>query len=149
GANDYSNFNWPEPIFFYSRRIGRGPQGDTPSTDPTTFVDVPTATHILGAAKVTGQLAPGWNVGTVQALTNRERADVRSNGIESKLPVEPMSYYGVWRAMHEMNDRRQGLGLMAMTTARFFDGNTDPLRNDVNSGSVVLASDGWTFLDKA
>jgi hypothetical protein len=156
GANDYDNFNWPEPTFFYSRRIGRGPQGSTPDslgTGPNRaavdFTDVPSATHILGAAKITGQAAPGWNVGTVQALTSREEARLQTAGVESKYGVEPMSYYGVWRALHEMNDRRQGLGLMAMTTARFFEGSGDPLRDEVNSGSVVAAMDGWTFLDKS
>src|SRR5258706_6354586 len=87
GANDYSNFNWPEPAFFYSRRIGRGPQGGAPSAD---YTDVPSATHILGAAKITGQLAPGWNAGTVQALTSRERATLRNAGVESRFGVEPM-----------------------------------------------------------
>ena len=145
GADSYSNFNWPEPIFFYSRRIGRGPQGDTPSAD---YVDNPTATHILGAAKITGQAAPGWNVGTVQALTGREQATLRTAGVESRYGVEPMSWYGVFRGMHEMNDRRQGLGLMTMTSARFFDGRNDPLRDEVNKGSVVAAMDAWTFLDK-
>ena len=145
GANDYWGFNWPEPIFFYSRRIGRAPQGGTPSAD---YEDRPVATHILGAAKLTGQVAPGWNVGTVQALTNREEATLRMSGNESRFGVEPMSYYGVYRFMHEMNDRRQGIGLMSMTTARFFDGDTDPLRDQVNDRSIVAAMDGWTFLDK-
>ncbi len=144
GANDYTNFNWPEPIFFYSRRIGRGPQAGAPSAQ---YSDVPTATHILGAAKVTGQLAPGWNVGTVQAVTQREEATLRNGGVESRYGVEPLSYYGVFRGMHEMNDRRQGVGLMTMTTARFFDGASDPLRDQVNRNSVVAAMDGWTFLD--
>ena len=145
GANSYSSFNWPEPIFFYSRRIGRAPHGDTPAAD---FIDYPLGTHILGAAKMTGQAAPGWNVGTVQAVTRREDATLRTAGAESKFGVEPLSYYGVWRAMHEMNDRRQGFGPMVMTTARFFDGSADALRDEVNTGSVVAALDGWTFLDK-
>ena len=145
GANSYSNFNWPEPFFFYSRRIGRTPQGDTPDAD---FTDRPLGTHILGAAKITGQVAPGWDVGLVQALTGREQATLRTAGLESKVGVEPLSYYGVWRAMHEINDRRQGIGLMTMTTTRFFDGNADALRDEVNRGSVVTALDGWTFLDK-
>ena len=156
GANDYSNFNWPEPFFFYSRRIGRGPQGDLPDYPdslghvplPRRFANAPTAAHILGAAKITGQLAPGWNVGTVQALTKREEAQWDTSGVRSRTGVEPMTYYGVFRVMHEMNDRRQGLGLMAMTTARFFDGQADPLRDQVNKGSLVGAMDGWTFLDK-
>jgi hypothetical protein len=101
----------------------------------------------LGAAKITGQVAPGWNVGAVQALTNREEATLRTSGNESKFGVEPMSYYGVYRFMHEMNDRRQGIGLMTMTTARFFEGSNDPLKDQVNDRSIVAAMDGWTFLD--
>ena len=111
-------------------------------------MSAPTATHILGAAKITGQLAPGWNVGTVQALTQREETLLDTSGVRSRVGVEPMSYYGVFRAMHEMNDRRQGLGLMAMTTARFFQGQADPLRDEANKGSLVAAMDAWTFLDK-
>ncbi len=145
GANDYPGFNWPEPIFFYSRRIGRTPQGSTPSAD---YTDMPLATHILGAAKITGQLMPGWNVGTVQALTNREEATLRTGANETRYGVEPLTYYGVFRGMHEMNDRRQGLGLMTMTTARVFDGSGDPLRDQLNRNSVVTAMDGWTFLDQ-
>lgn len=144
GASGYSNFNWPEPIFFYSRRIGRAPRGGTPTAD---FTDFPAGTHILGAAKLTGQVRPGWNVGTVQALTRREEATLQTAGQESRFGVEPMSYYGVWRTMHELNDRRQGVGVMAMTTARFFDGDADPLRDQMNTSSVVAAVDGWTFLD--
>ena len=30
GASDYWGFNWPEPTFFYTRRIGRAPQGGVP-----------------------------------------------------------------------------------------------------------------------
>ena len=137
GANDYSNFNWPEPFFFYSRRIGRGPQvgtpdsvGSQPNRKAVDFTEVPTAAHILGAAKITGQTAPGWNVGTVQALTRREEAKLQAGGAGSRSGVEPMSYYGVYRVMHEMNDRRQGLGLMTMTTARFFDSGSEPPSNE-------------------
>jgi hypothetical protein len=145
GANSYSSFNWPEPTFFYSRRIGRSPQGDTPDAE---FTDYPSAVHILGAAKITGQVAKGWNVGTVQSVTSREQATLSNSGMHSKYGVEPLAYYGVWRAMHEMNDRRQGLGLMAMTTARAFNGADDPLHDQVNSGAVVATMDGWTFLDQ-
>jgi hypothetical protein len=149
GASSYWSFNWPEPVFFYSRRIGRSPQGGTPDeTDGVDYTDRPLGTHILGAAKLTGQAAPGWNVGTVQAVTSREEATLQWNdGTQSQFGVEPLSYYGVYRVMREMNDRRQGLGLMAMTTARSFDGSDDPLKAQVNDGSVVTAMDGWTFLD--
>jgi hypothetical protein len=32
GANSYSSFNWPEPTFFYSRRIGRSPRAARPDS---------------------------------------------------------------------------------------------------------------------
>lgn len=145
GANDYPGFNWPEPMFFYSRRIGRAPQGGTPSAD---FTDRPLGTHILGATKITGQVAPGWNVGTVQALTQREEATLRTAGQDSRFGVEPLTWYGVWRGVHEMNDRRQGLGFMGTTTTRFFESGADPLRDQVNHDAEVGTFDGWTVLDE-
>src|SRR6266850_5979232 len=50
GANNYMGFNRAEPTLFYSRRIGRAPQGSS-SGD---FVDSPGSTTILGAGKLTG-----------------------------------------------------------------------------------------------
>ena len=55
---------------FYSRRIGRAPQGSA-SGD---FVEQPTATTILGAAKLTGKTRSGWSLGLLDAVTGREWA---------------------------------------------------------------------------
>lgn len=144
GANDYWGFNWPEPIFFYPRRIGRTPQGAAPDAD---FVQTPLAARILGAVKVTGQPAKGWNFGTLHALTGQEDAKLSTNGVESTASVEPLTYYGVLRGIHEFNDRRQGLGLMTTAVARKFD-TGDGLDAQLNRSNVVTALDGWTFLDK-
>ena len=144
GASDYWNFNWSEPTFFYTRRIGRAPQGRVPGS--AEYVDAPQGTHILGAVKITGQPAPGWNVGLVQALTARERAKLSTAGVESRSPVEPLTYYGVLRGMREFNDHRQGLGLMTTTVARSFDG-ASALESQLNRSSVTATTDGWTFLD--
>src|SRR4029079_3329768 len=70
GADSYWGFNWPEPTFFYSRRIGRSPQGAIPSS--AADVDAPIGTSILGAAKVTGKLSPSINFGTLHAMADRE-----------------------------------------------------------------------------
>ena len=51
GANNFWGFNRADPMLFYSRRIGRAPQGSA-SGD---FVEQPTSTTILGAAKLTGK----------------------------------------------------------------------------------------------
>jgi len=142
GANNNWGFNWGNPDFFYSRRVGRAPQGSLPSSD---FSDVPTGTSILGAAKLTGKVG-SWNVGMMHALTGREMARIDSAGTLRNIEVEPRTYYGLFRAQNEMNDGRQGLGFIATTTARDF--NDPRLINELNSSAFGLAADGWTFLDK-
>ncbi len=144
GASDYWNFNWPEPTFFYTRRIGRTPEGAPP--DAAKFTDVPVATHILGALKLTGQPASHLNFGAVSALTQKEVADYElDDGSRGSLAVEPLTYYGILRGLRSFHDERQGLGLMALETRRFFDGTG--LEDQLNRNGLVVASDGWTFLD--
>ena len=53
GTNNTVSFNWPTTNIFYSRRIGRAPQGSLPPYD---YADIPNGTHILGAAKISGQV---------------------------------------------------------------------------------------------
>ncbi|MGE5431373.1 MAG: DUF5916 domain-containing protein [Syntrophomonadaceae bacterium] len=142
GGTNYWGFNWPGPDLFYSRRIGRSPQGSLPDND---YSDVPAGSHILGAAKLTGRLGSNWNIGAISALTMRESADVQYEGKKSSYEVEPLTYYGVYRAQKDFNDGNQGVGFLATQTNRFFrDGR---LRNDINSSAQVLGFDGWTFLD--
>ena len=142
GSNSYWNFNWPEPQFFYSRRIGRAPQGGLPPND---FSDVPIATTILGAAKLTGKITPSTNFGTLQALTSRENARLVTSGIHSKAEVEPLTYYGVTRALKEFGERRAGIGVLSTAVVRRFD---DPiLENQLNHVSLLAGTDGWWFLN--
>ena len=108
GAKNYWSFNFGNPDFFYSRRIGRDPQGSLPNYD---YVDRPSGTHILGAAKLTGKIGD-FNVGVISALTKREFAEIDLAGKKSKVEVEPLSYYGVFRAQKEFNEGKQALGFM-------------------------------------
>ena len=96
GASNYWGFNWPEPTFFYSRRIGRSPQGSVPDS---TYSEVPLGTSILGAAKLTGKPAAGWNLGALSAITGKETADLAGdfNTAPVTTEVEPLTYYGVAR----------------------------------------------------
>ncbi len=142
GATNYWNFNFSSPSLFYTRRIGRTPEGSLPGVD---FADVPAAAKILGAAKLTGKLGEGWNLGTVQAVTSREFADIQSSGQRSRIEVEPLTYYGVVRGQQEFNGGKQAIGFMSTTAARAF--SDDRLRDELNSRSYVLGLDGWTFLD--
>ena len=72
GATSYFGFNRANPTLFYSRRIGRQPQGAAVGE----YVDAPSATTILSAAKLTGKTAGGWSLNLLEAVTAREHADV-------------------------------------------------------------------------
>ena len=142
GSSNFWSFNWGNPGLFYSRRIGRAPQGSLPSHD---YADMPLGTHIIGAGKLTGKLGDRWNIGLIHALTSREFAEVQSAGVKSRVEVEPLTYYGVARAQRDFNDGKQGFGLMTTLASRNF---SDPsLRDQINSSALVLGLDGWTFLD--
>ncbi len=145
GSNNFWGFNWGNPNFFYTRRIGRAPQGSLP--DNTNYSDVPSGTHILGAAKISGKLGDSWNIGSVNAITSREHADVDTSGRRFAVEVEPLSYYGIFRGQKEFDAGRQGFGFISTITARDFSDNR--LRDEMNSNSFALAFDGWTFLDSS
>ena len=143
GANSYWNFNWPEPTFFYSRRIGRGPEIGAPGD--AQYTNVPLGTTILGAAKLTGKLGSSWNFGTLHALTNREEADILRGGLKSEAGVEPLTYYGIASGLHEFKDRRYGLGLLGSTVLRSLD--APQFASGLDRQAFVGGVDGWVFLD--
>jgi hypothetical protein len=143
GSNNYWGFNWGDPDFFYTRRIGRAPQGSLPAAD---FADVPSGSHILGALKLTGKMGSSWNLGALSALTSREFAQLDTGNAQFRAEVEPLASYTVARVQKEFPDGRQGLGLMTTLSARRFD---DPrLRDEISSGATAVGLDGWTFLDR-
>ena len=113
GASQYLGFFRPEPTLYYSRRIGRAPQGKVNGT----WVDVPAATTILGAAKVVGRTHKGWTLGALEAVTGSEHARVSSGGDVTKPEVEPLTNYAVLRAQRELG-RRAGIGLLGTSVFR-------------------------------
>ena len=142
GASNNWSFNWMGPSLIYSRRIGRAPQGTFSNVD---YVDVPFATHILGAAKLSGKTGNNWNIGAVSALTSRETAKVDSAGIYSEREAEPLTYYGVFRAQKELNDGRHGLGTLVTFTQRDF--GDSQLKDQINDNALLTGLDGWTAFD--
>jgi hypothetical protein len=143
GSNRFIGANWGDPSFFYSRRIGRPPQGrvNTPG-----YVNYPEWSTILAAAKITGKIGKDWNIGFLSALTEREYAQIDLDGERSRQEVEPFSSYSVLRAQKEFNEGRQGLGLIG--TAALRDLRTQPLTDTLNRSAFSFGVDGWTFLDK-
>lgn len=108
---------------FYSRRIGRSPQLGAPGEDAV-------STTILGAAKLTGRLNSGLNLGLIDAVTQRELgADGRT--------IEPQTNYFVGRLLKEMRQGRSSLGALVTMTNRALDAGTEPyLRRAAYAGSV-------------
>jgi len=143
GVHLNANINWPQPTFFYSRRIGRAPQGYVSQGD---YVNYPDRSSILGALKLTGNLGKGWNFGFINALTAREYAEIDTAGNRSQQEVEPFTYYGVLRGLKEFNQGDTGFGFIATSVLRDID--NDELASFLNDKAFSLAVDGWTTLDK-
>lgn len=102
---------------FYTRRIGRAPQGRTPGTSP--FRDVPEASTILGAAKVSGKTASGWSLGFLGALAGTEHGRyITADGQVEQSVVEPLTGYGVGRAVRAFRGGGSSLGAILTVTQR-------------------------------
>jgi hypothetical protein len=138
GANNFWGFNRSEPDLFYSRRIGRSPRGE-PEAD---FTDVPDASTILGAAKLTGKTASGWSVGVLEALTAREWARTAAGDATGREEVEPLTNHLVGRAHRDL--RRGGVGFLATSVLRDLGGS--PLAGTLVRSASVAAVDGYYFL---
>jgi hypothetical protein len=143
GANNNYGFNWGSPDFFYSRRIGRQPQGEVQHDG---YEDYPDGTTILGAAKLTGKITDGWSLASVSALTKREYARI-DDGAGHKFDdvVEPLASYNIIRSQREFNEGRQGLGIIG--TGVFRNLNEQYLVDNFTRRSYALGIDGWTNLD--
>jgi hypothetical protein len=110
--NDYNSQQ-----YFYSRRIGRAPQGSAYGPN-TAYVDAPQQSTIYGAAKVTGKAA-GWTVGVLDALTSQEDADVISTaGVRGTRPVEPRTNYLVGRVRRDFRAGNTVVGAMLTSVDR-------------------------------
>ncbi len=124
---------------FYTRRIGRAPQGSLP--DGTSYADVPDASTILGAAKITGRTARGFTIGMLDAVTARENATALVGGVPTKQEVEPFTNYFVGRLKKDFDRGNLVVGGMATSVYR---STSDPLLTArLNHHSEALGFD-WS-----
>lgn len=133
---------WTNPLLYFSRRIGAPPHG---SVTHQGFTSVPDQTTILGAAKVSGKTQDRWSVAALAAVTEREFGEVDSAGVRFREEVEPLAGYGVFRAMKEFNDSRQGLGVIGTYLQR--DLRTTDLSHILSRQAFSGGLDGWIYLD--
>jgi uncharacterized protein DUF5916 len=139
GASDYTTFFYPEPLLFYSRRIGRAPQGQ--ATGP--FVDAPASTTILGALKLVGR-SHGWNLGVLESLTGREQARIADGDSRRELEVEPLTNYFVLRGQRDLG-ARGAIGFLGTAVDR--DLRAANLAAQLPEQAYVGGVDGHVFLD--
>jgi hypothetical protein len=117
-GDEYFRLNGTQ--LFYSRRIGRAPQGFVPGDAGAS--DMPAAATILGAAKVSGKTSSGWSVGLLDALTSEERAQyVTPAGGRQSVGVEPLTNYAVGRIAREFRRGKSAVGAMFTATDRKLD----------------------------
>jgi hypothetical protein len=144
GSNNNWGFNWGNPEFFYSRRIGRRPQGDAGDYD---YIDYPTETRILGATKISGKVGENWSLGVVDAVTERSFAELEYEGKRSTFEVEPSTNYGIIRTQKEFNNGKQAVGMIFTSVNR--DLRNQGLKNILSNQAYTFGLDGWTFLDSS
>lgn len=144
GINNSWGFNFGVPDIFYSRRIGRYPQGDLP--DDFDYTNAPKETRILGAAKVTGRIGNGWSVGIMDAVTERTFAKTTYNNENSTLEVEPLTNYTLIRGLKEFDNGKHGAGFIFTGVNR--DLRNGALKENLTNSAYTLGFDGWTTIDK-
>ncbi len=146
---------------FYSRRIGRNPQGSFgenpvsgsgPINDE--FNDTPNTTTILGAAKFSGKTKDGWSIGVLESVTEREIAKIEDeNGNKREAVVEPMTNYFVARAQKDFNKRNTYIGGIFTATNRNLGDILNIDYNDPNTDETSelegLRENNLNFLRKS
>lgn len=127
---------------FYSRRIGRTPQGfaNTDASGPddvNEYVDVDGQSTILGAAKLTGKNKNGFSWGILESLTAPESAEIDSLGVRRQYVVEPLTNYFVARAQQDINKGNTIVGgMFTSTNRRIQQEHLKFLHRDAYSGGV-------------
>jgi hypothetical protein len=132
GAGDESTES-----FFYSRRIGATPHGDVDGD----YTNVPTATTIFGAAKISGKTESGWSVGVLNALTAKESGEgIDADGNKTSAVVEPLTNFTVARMKKDFREGRSTVGASATSVQRAMSGS--PLRDILVDQAYTGGVDG-------
>lgn len=117
---------------FYSRRIGRAPRlagrwGDASS---------PTATRILGAAKLTGRLPGGLSIGLIDAVTDRV------GGVHDAT-IEPRTNHAVLRVNQDYAGGNGSVGVMLTSVHRDLDTWSEDFMHRTAVSGAIDARRRW------
>jgi hypothetical protein len=120
---------------FYSRRIGRAPEGDIPAG-----ARAPLATDILGAAKLFGRAASGWRAGVLAAATGA--ADATGPAGAAIARVAAPTGAAVARVVREADAGNAQLGLFASGLHRAVERSDGALADQLPRDAGALGIDG-------
>ena len=126
-----------------TRRIGRVPQATSLAFNRGEYVDVPDATTILGAAKLTGRTSDGWNLGMINAVTAREKARVFDGEDQFDQEVEPLTNYFVTRVNRELANGNLTVGGIVTSVVRNFEDDALAQRLNRHAEGVGLNTEYW------
>lgn len=120
GTRTYNNFG--NPNTFYSRRIGRTPQGRLFAANNfnngglfnadslrNVYTDIPDQTNIAAAAKISGKTQSGWSIGVLNAFTLEEEGEFTADQgsalgrTRGSFVAEPATNYLVARVKKDIN----------------------------------------------
>ncbi len=134
---------------FFSRRIGRSPQGSSTSdADKGEFEDIPDNTTILGAVKFSGKTKEGWSIGVLESITAKEYAKIELSDDEDLLNglkdigekrrelIEPLTNYFVSRIQKDFNERNTYIGGIFTSTNRKLEDNLLFLHKNAYTGGL-------------
>jgi len=118
GTFKFDSDCWDGPCsLFYSRRVGRAPQGTDvlPSGDGI-YTEYPAQSTILGAAKLTGRIGQ-FSIGVMHAVSQEETGTSLQDGVRSQQAIEPTTNYTVARVRREFANQ-SNVGVMMTSTVR-------------------------------
>ena len=121
---------------FYSRRIGRSPHG-YPALNSGEHTKVPENASIVAAVKLTGKTKSGISIGILDALTDKEEAEIDFNGQRRFEVVEPRTNFFVGRLQKDFNQGTSAIGGMFTAAHRDLSGaNLNYLNRAAYSGGI-------------
>ena len=105
-------------------------------------MDYPSATTILGAAKLTGRLPSKTSIGILSAVTSQESAQVAAPGslFVSDVSVVPRAYWNVARVQQEFGRLGSTVGMLVNTVHRDL-APADPLADRLTRNALGVAGD--------
>ena len=122
---------------FYSRRIGRKPQGAL-SPSLKEFSREPSQTTILGAVKLSGKTKNGLSVGIMESLTSSEYGEIDNGQTRKKYLLEPQTNYFVTRVQKDLNNRNTFIGGILTSVVRSNNAQTNFLHQSAHTGGIDL-----------